>query len=157
MTRAKPATVNRPSTKAKLAAVLEGLRTGLTRSQACDVLGLGRTTFYQAMEDDPEFAALVLQAEAEAVQHWTTCIYNAAPRHWQAAAWMLERRFPETYGPRASLELSGSSGGPLAVILAQAAAMTPEQQDAELRKLLDTMGPFLEPSDEAAEGEADGA
>lgn len=49
-------------------------------------------------------------------------------RHWTAAAWLLERRFPETYGRR-MVEVVGKDGGPVEIDVAASELL------AELRAL----------------------
>jgi len=36
---------------------------------------------------------------------------------WRARAWRLERRWPDRYGPNASVEVTGQGGGPVAISL----------------------------------------
>jgi hypothetical protein len=40
-------------------------------------------------------------------------IHAASQTAWQAAAWLLERRFPEKWGARHRLEHTGRDGGPV--------------------------------------------
>lgn len=51
------------------------------------------------------------EAESRAAMRWLAAIERAAedPRNWTAAAWKLERRWPEFYGRRA-VEISGRNG-----------------------------------------------
>jgi hypothetical protein len=70
---------------------------------------------------DPELFADFLEgierAEADAHARNLMLIQQAATGGtWQAAAWFLERRYPEQYARR-TLELSGPNKGPIAVTL----------------------------------------
>lgn len=48
----------------------------------------------------------------------TTTTEQLAP-DWRAAAWRLERRFPDRYGERSAVEITGAEGGPVEVTLAE--------------------------------------
>lgn len=63
-----------------------------------------------------EFLAADEQAEGELKQALLARIQSAAqqPQHWQAAAWILHRRFPDEFGPT-RIEISGPGGGPIRV------------------------------------------
>ena len=45
-----------------------------------------------------EFSDAIKRGLAEAEMRAVSCILNAAPQHWQAAAWVLERRWPQHWG-----------------------------------------------------------
>lgn len=62
-----------------------------------------------------EFSAAIKKAQAEGEIRDVLLIGNAAREAWQAAAWRLERRFPDRWGRKGKLELSGPSGGPIEV------------------------------------------
>jgi hypothetical protein len=47
-----------------------------------------------------EFFDRIKRAEADAAVGWLTTINKAARRDWKAGAWMLERRYPESYNLR---------------------------------------------------------
>ncbi len=78
--------------------IVEALRVGATHDLALHYAGVGKSAFYQWMQDKPGFEAMVRQAEGEAAVSWLTVIEQAAAKNWQAAAWKLERRYPEMYG-----------------------------------------------------------
>lgn len=62
-----------------------------------------------------EFSAAIKKAQAEGEIRDVLLIGNAARETWQAAAWRLERRFPDRWGRKERHELSGPSGGPIEV------------------------------------------
>lgn len=125
----------KPSTRAKLEAVLAGLARGMNRTAACDAAGLSRQTFYRELEK-PSFEAKVLQAEGQAIEYLVGCVMDQAPKYWQAAAWLLERLVP-AYRLRTEVAVGGLDGGPLAMIVSQALAKTPDELDAEFRELVE--------------------
>ncbi len=45
----------------------------------------------------------------------TTVTKRGTARHWQAAAWFLERTLPDEFGRRTRTELTGAHGGPVEV------------------------------------------
>lgn len=59
------------------------------------------------------FAYLLEKAQAEAEVEMLTRIRIAAkaPNHWQAAAWMLERKNPDRWGRRERVQMEGVAGG----------------------------------------------
>jgi hypothetical protein len=88
---------------------------------ACALVGIGTTTFYRWLElgSGPnarspyrEFREAVKKAEAAAEAKRIQIITEAAKEDWKAAAWYLERRYPERWGRRdrlqAELEHSGT-------------------------------------------------
>lgn len=56
-------------------------------------------------------------AEAKALRRNLLLVQIAAqePKHWQAAAWLLERRYPESFGRREHVTHAGDSDSPLRV------------------------------------------
>lgn len=60
-----------------------------------------------------EFFDAIKSAEGTAVVGWLMRIEKAATDgEWTAAAWKLERRYPDVYGKR-TVEVSGKDGGPV--------------------------------------------
>lgn len=81
---------------------LEMLRAGNTRSCVRTALKIPKTTWQRWLEDD-EWRDAVEAAEAEAVARNVAVIQKAAQSQWQAAAWWLERRYPDEWRLRDAL------------------------------------------------------
>lgn len=62
-----------------------------------------------------EFFLATQKAEADAAVKWLAKIEQAAATHWQAAAWKLERRYPNQYG-RTRVDHDITSGGNTIII-----------------------------------------
>ena len=98
--------------------LLKGLREGKGRHRACIEANISYVTFLRWIKDKKKvnFVTQVKEAETEGNQIIKeTCeqaIINAATNNdkpiWQAAAWMLERKFPEQYGAKQQFEHKGS-------------------------------------------------
>jgi|ERR1700730_4208980 hypothetical protein len=94
------------------------IREGLSYETCCDLAGIGRQTFYdweKRARENPEsrygqFERAVRQANAEAIR----TLHGEARK--SNPLWVLERRFPELYGPpKLRTELSGPSSGTLPI------------------------------------------
>ena len=79
--------------------IMDALRMGATYELACGYAGISKDTFDRWRATDAAFAAQVKEAEGAAAVGWLAKIEKAANEGtWQAAAWKLERRYPEQYG-----------------------------------------------------------
>jgi hypothetical protein len=96
------------------------LASGAFYDETAKAVGIGSTTFYIWMQQgrqardkaeagrdlEPnevmymDFVAAVEQARGRATVHAHATIRAAMPRHWQAAAWYLERTQPRRYARR---------------------------------------------------------
>jgi transposase len=84
----------------------EALEAGATYKLAAAYAGIHFDTFNDWRQRFPEFSDLVKSAEAKAAVGWLEQIEQAArDGHWQAAAWKLERRYPDEWGRKDRLEL----------------------------------------------------
>ncbi len=97
-----------PETQARYC---ESLRLGSTRDLAARAAGLGPSTvrawFKRKGAVFTAFREAVEKAEAECVDHCLQKIRQASESgKWQASAWLLERRYPETYGRRQAVAVS---------------------------------------------------
>lgn len=78
--------------------ILEALRDGMPRELTAHLVGVARSTLGEWLRS-PRFADAVAQAEAEMVHDALEAIRRAAESGtWQAAAWLLERRYPQRFG-----------------------------------------------------------
>lgn len=85
--------------RARQERLTDAIALGATIALACKYAGLNTKTYYVWKERYPEFGEAVAAAEGRGLVGWLTKIEDAANAgSWQAAAWKLERRYPETYG-----------------------------------------------------------
>jgi transposase len=115
------------------------VRNGAYIETAAALSGISKDSFYRWLrqaddEDAPaltkELSYAVKKALAEAEMRDLDTIGRAADGgQWQAAAWRLERKFPEKWGRKTHthVELSGRAGGPI-------------QIEEQRRLLLEVMG-----------------
>jgi transposase len=112
-----PRPVGRPSklTPERVARLIDALRAGHTREGAAALAGISRSTFNAWLaaakepSADPEllsFLDAIKNAEIEAEDALLGIIRAAAPKQWQAAAWILERRSPDRWGRRVKAEIA---------------------------------------------------
>lgn len=103
--------------------IVQALNVGAHHEHACQYGGVDQATFYRWLQKGEEgkspyreFCEAVKKAESQAGVGYLALIDSAARGgNWQAAAWKLERRWPQLYGRRV-LEVSGPGGGPIPVI-----------------------------------------
>lgn len=75
------------------------IRLGATYKLACDFAGISEDTFANWRKRYADFSERIKQAEGQGVIGWLAKIEEAANGGaWQAAAWKLERRYPQLYG-----------------------------------------------------------
>jgi hypothetical protein len=90
MSKYKPETVNK---------IIQYISEGMTNIRAAKLAGICEDTFYSWRHEHPEFSELVEKANVEREHALLQRILQAGenPKSWQANAWYLERRYPETY------------------------------------------------------------
>ena len=99
----------RPSkyTPEVVARIVEALEQGATYEAAAAHAGVHYDTLNEWRKGFPEFSEALKKAEAEAELHWLEQIESAAAAGaWQAAAWRLERRYPERWGKRERVDVA---------------------------------------------------
>lgn len=80
-------------------AIVSALKAGATYEHAAAAGGISYQTFNEWRKDLPEFSEAIKAAEGDAARLLLGKIQAAASEGaWQAAAWILERRWPEQYG-----------------------------------------------------------
>ena len=80
--------------------ILAALRQGTTIATAVRAAGLGLSAFKTWRASDATFAAAIKKAIAEGEAALIGIVQRATPKHWQAAAWLLERRWPQRWARR---------------------------------------------------------
>lgn len=105
--------------------LLAAIRAGMPFHLAAAHAGIGETTFHEWQRGKfprgadkqlkAEFPERLTRARGYAALRLVALIQDAAPKDWRAAAWMLERRYPEDFGRREAVELTGKGGEPLQV------------------------------------------
>lgn len=115
--------MGRPSklTDETQARLVQAIRLGATYEHACNYAGLGYSTFRRWMVDGEkaqrgkfkEFWDAIKKAEGDATVGWLAKIEKAANEgQWVAAAWKLERRYPQEYGKRQAIVVQQEDKGP---------------------------------------------
>lgn len=95
--------------------IISAIRMGATQRLAASYAGVTEDTIIAWRKRHPDFLDAFKVAEGEASVGWLKVIENAANEGtWQAAAWKLERRYPDEYG-RQSVSVTGANGGPVNV------------------------------------------
>ena len=122
--------------------IVDGINAGLTFRLTCARAGVNPGTFYRWLEKGEaaqtgvyrEFCDAVERAKADSALRLVSQITLQAPTDWRAAAFMLERRFPEDYGKRT--EITGKDGGPVEVDTKTKHVFQPSQElwDEVVRK-----------------------
>jgi hypothetical protein len=87
-------------------AILRGVRLGLHADRAAMAAGVKPSTMRMHKKANPEFLTAIKEAEAVAERGFLSRIIQHSQRHWTAAAWMLERRFPDRWSKREHVEVS---------------------------------------------------
>lgn len=91
----------------------EALENGDSILGACGYVGISEKTYYNWINKGKkakrktiyrDFLECVEKAKAKALHNFEQVITSASMEHWQAAAWMLERRHPNLYGKREKIE-----------------------------------------------------
>ena len=84
----------------KIDAILRTVRLGLHPDRAAMAHGVTASTMRNHRRRHPEFATAIKEAEAAAEQGFLGRILKHTDKQWTAAAWMLERRWPERWAKR---------------------------------------------------------
>ena len=95
--------------------LLQAIRLGAFIEHACYYAGINSSTFRQwrqkateGIEPYKSFWVKVNEAESEAIMRRLARIENAGKDgSWQADAWYLERKYPDKFGRRDRVELTG--------------------------------------------------
>ena len=108
----------------------------MTKDIACTQAGIVRSTLHRWCEDDAELAAEVEAAidVSKAVLINEVKALGEARQDWRAAAWMLERRWPQQFGARRDVDvtINKSDGSDVVVSMVAQAQQLIAEQGAEV-------------------------
>ena len=76
------------------------LAAGCSRRKAAEYVGCAPSTIGYLAARDRYFAKQMRQAEMQKEVRPLTNLMQASGKHWRAAAWLLERQFPNRYARR---------------------------------------------------------
>lgn len=108
-----------------IAEAVEGIEKGHYAKTICQALGIHESTYYdwlkkgeEQIENDErgiyrEFSESIKKAQAEGKKALLQIIRDRAATNWTAAAWMLERMYPEEYGRREKHQHEGTPNKPI--------------------------------------------
>lgn len=103
--------------------LLAAIRAGNYLDTSAAHAGIHRDTLHAWMRDGAnakspelqEFSDAVQKAIGDAESMHVARIAAASSKQWQAAAWWLERRYPDRWGQKLRQEVTGEGGGPIKV------------------------------------------
>jgi transposase len=123
--------------------ICRALRVGMYRKTAIAACGIGEKTFYtwlargDAEKSGPyrDFIEAVQLAEAEGEVALVGIIRAASKLHWQAAAWILERKHHDRWGRKDALAMTGTleHTGEVKHHVTETIELTPELRRAAAR------------------------
>jgi transposase len=101
-----------------IAKLCQAIELGSTYELACHYAGIDYSTFNKWRDNKPDLMPRVRAAEGKAAVKWLAKIEAAAADHWQAAAWKLERRYPNDYGKTVQEQQhTGKDGTPFTIVI----------------------------------------
>lgn len=87
--------------------LIQAIGAGLTIEDACVYGDIHKSTFYDWIQTYPDFSDAVKTAEVKAKMRRILRIELAAQNGaWQADAWYLERKYPEEFGRKLTLQVA---------------------------------------------------
>lgn len=111
-----------PETEKRL---LDAIRAGNYVETAAAYVGVAKQTFYTWLKRGAKgearfkaFADAVLVAQAESEARDVALIGKAAVTQWQAAAWRLERKFPDKWGRKERVDVDQKVSGSIEIRIA---------------------------------------
>ncbi|MCE9546592.1 MAG: hypothetical protein K8T25_13880 [Planctomycetia bacterium] len=116
---------------------------GIAPAAAAHYVGISAGEFERLADDDPGYYSRMIETQRNCEIRYLTQIVKLAEKHWQAAAWFLERTHPDRYGRRGPTVVTAEHvEQALARILDLVLVHVPERErrdriEADLAKLID--------------------
>tara|TARA_Y100000114_G_C11754452_1_gene326112 strand:+ start:1911 stop:2378 length:468 start_codon:yes stop_codon:yes gene_type:complete len=114
--------------------LLANLREPMSIMAACALSGVGKSTYYEWIENDPEFAEEVEAAKRFSEPVMVSRLKSLAEEKgdWRGYAWLLERRYPEQWSAKQEIELNQTVNDGGAALVVQMIEQT-DQRLLEIR------------------------
>ena len=87
-------------TEETCAAILKTIKLGLHPDRAAESHGVSSSTLAMHKRRNPDYVRLIKEAESGAERGFLGRIIGHTDKQWTAAAWILERRWPERWAKR---------------------------------------------------------
>jgi len=87
-------------TEEMCAAILKTVKLGLHPERAAEAHGVDPSTMKKHKARNPDFVTRIKEAESGAERGFLGRIIGHTEKQWTAAAWILERRWPERWAKR---------------------------------------------------------
>lgn len=84
--------------------ILDAIRGGASQRDASALAGISEDTLSLWKRQDSDFSEQMRQKEIQFKMDQVRVIEKAAQKTWQAAAWLLERKYPNEYTNRVRIE-----------------------------------------------------
>lgn len=114
-------------------AIILALRNGDPLMTAAAMGGIHYDTFVEWRKADAEFSDAVERAIQYGKHSLVEIVRKAAPKTWQAGAWLLERRWPEDFARREQLTIDLTQHAAKA---AEEAGLDPAEVLAEAERIV---------------------
>lgn len=99
-------TISTPKEAAEIAEKMgDALSRGLTFEQACIYVSVSPIEVRRYAESHPEFFTALNESEMQFSMYLIDKIMRHAGDNWKAAAWLLERKYPEKWGETKSVDV----------------------------------------------------
>lgn len=151
-------------TKPREAILLKAIEEAMPLKQAAMLAGISYDTLNRwrikggsefAAPEFREFCKALERSEAIAMQRLVALISTAGKNDWKAAAWTLERRFPEEFSKPQQMEHSGPAGKPIeALTTVEPEVLRRMKKQSGFVKLLGKLGDILLRQKEEREAKA---
>jgi transposase len=97
--------------------IVNAIEQGVPYRHAAAMVGVDEDTLLNWRKRHSDFAESIKAAEGRAVAGRLARIRQAEPDHWQAAAWWLERKYPQEFGKTVQEQQhTGKDGEPLEIL-----------------------------------------
>lgn len=96
--------------------IIDAIEQGVPYRHAAAMANMSEDALKAWRDNDADFTEAIKAAEGRAVAGRLLRIRLAEPDHWQAAAWWLERKYPQEFGKTVQEQQhTGKDGAPLTI------------------------------------------